>query len=108
MERAVRKATRKARPEPPRALGFGNRRTSVRLEPVMWDALDDIARERGPNVHDVVAAIHRNHARASLTSAIRVFIVEYYRARDRQRDDRRCDPEAVARDIVAALDRAGF
>jgi hypothetical protein len=37
-----------------------------------------------------------------------VFIVEYYRTRDRQRDDRRCDPEAVARDIVAVLDRAGF
>jgi len=74
----------------------------------MWDALDDIARERGQTVHDVVAAIHRNHDQASLTSAIRVFIVEYYRARDRQLDGRHCDPEVVARDIVAALDRAGF
>jgi predicted DNA-binding ribbon-helix-helix protein len=45
----------------------------------MWAALEDIAAEHGQTVHDLVTAINRKHDRASLTSAIRVFIVEYYR-----------------------------
>jgi predicted DNA-binding ribbon-helix-helix protein len=44
------------------------------------DALADIADERGKTVYDLIAEIHRNHNQANLSSAIRVYIVEYYRA----------------------------
>ncbi len=37
----------------------GGHRTSVRLEPVMWDALQDIARRQQVTVHDLVTDIHR-------------------------------------------------
>lgn len=55
-------------------------RTSVRLEPVMWEALREIARRQGVSVHDLVTAIDRERAESSLTAAIRVYIVNFYRA----------------------------
>src|SRR5438270_7093115 len=55
-------------------------RTSVRLEPVMWDALHDIARRRRMTMHDLVTDIDRERTASSLTAAIRVYIVDFYRA----------------------------
>ena len=64
---------------PSRTIWIGSHRTSVRLEPTMWAALNDIAAERGKTVHDVVLEINRGRKGISLTAAIRVYIVEYYR-----------------------------
>jgi predicted DNA-binding ribbon-helix-helix protein len=58
----------------------GRHRTSVRLEPVMWDALQDIARRRRVSLHDLVTEIDRGRSASSLTAAIRVYIVDFYRA----------------------------
>jgi predicted DNA-binding ribbon-helix-helix protein len=55
-------------------------RTSVRLEPVMWEALRDIARQRRVSVHDLVTAIDGQRRESSLTAAIRVYIVNFYRS----------------------------
>ena len=55
-------------------------RTSVRLEPVMWDALHEIARRRGLTLHALVTEIDQHRSASSLTAAIRVYIVDYYRA----------------------------
>ncbi len=57
----------------------GDHRTSVRLEPVMWDALHDIARHRRVTMHDLVTDIDRKRTASSLTAAIRVYIVDFYR-----------------------------
>lgn len=59
------------------------RRTSVRLEPLMWDALQEIAAGQGMNVNQLVTQIKRSGGRSSLTSAIRVYIVDFYRSRAR-------------------------
>jgi len=56
------------------------RRTSVRLEPVMWDALRDIAARLRVTTHDLVTEIDRERTTSSLTAAIRVYIVDFYRA----------------------------
>jgi|SRR5580704_9319110 predicted DNA-binding ribbon-helix-helix protein len=55
-------------------------RTSVRLEPVMWDALRDIARGREMPVNDLVTEIAQNLDAPGLTAAIRVYIVDFYRS----------------------------
>ena len=55
-------------------------RTSVRLEPVMWDALQDIAQRRQLTVHALVTEIDRDRTASSLTAAIRVYIVDFYRS----------------------------
>jgi predicted DNA-binding ribbon-helix-helix protein len=46
----------------------------------MWEALADIAGKRDKTVHDVIVEVSRAHNQANLSSAIRVYIVEYYRA----------------------------
>jgi predicted DNA-binding ribbon-helix-helix protein len=57
------------------------RRTSVRLEPEMWRALGEIARRERCTVHDICTLIQLNkRPDASLTAAIRVFLMLYYRA----------------------------
>ena len=58
----------------------GGHRTSVRLEPVMWDALSDIGRRLRVTTHDLVTDIDRVRTASSLTAAIRVYIVDFYRA----------------------------
>ena len=55
-------------------------RTSVRLEPVMWEALHDIARRQNVTIHMLVTDIDRRRTASSLTAAIRVYIVDFYRA----------------------------
>ncbi len=57
----------------------GPRRTSVRLEPAMWAALNDVARRRRVTRNDLVAEIDRTRTASGLTSAIRVYVVEFYR-----------------------------
>jgi predicted DNA-binding ribbon-helix-helix protein len=57
----------------------GGRRTSVRLEPTMWEGLHDIARRAGVTIHELVTQIDRHRTASSLTAAIRVHIVDFYR-----------------------------
>ncbi len=57
------------------------RRTSVRLEPEMWRALRDISLRERCTIHDLCSLISlRKNAHTSLTAAIRVFLMLYYRA----------------------------
>lgn len=57
------------------------RRTSIRLEPEMWQALNDIAERERCSVHDIctlVSVCKKN--KTSFTAAIRVFLMLYFRA----------------------------
>lgn len=57
------------------------RRTSVRLEPEMWSALREISRREQCKIHDICSLIQlRKNPNTSLTAAIRVFLMLYYRA----------------------------
>src|SRR5690349_11169094 len=55
----------------------GGHRTSVWLEPVMWEPLLEIARQRQTNVNQLVTEIDRRRVSSSLTAAIRVYIVDF-------------------------------
>lgn len=57
------------------------RRTSVRLEPVMWEALLEIANELRLTVNDLATRIEHRRTLPNRTAAIRSFVVSYYRAR---------------------------
>lgn len=57
------------------------RRTSVKLEPAMWRALREIAWREQCRVHDLCSLIaRRKDPDTTLTAAIRVFVMRYYRA----------------------------
>jgi len=70
----------------PRNIYLGPRRTSLRLEAIMWEALADIARDQGKTVDDVILELSRERPHdLNLSAAIRVYIVEFYRARFKAR-----------------------
>jgi predicted DNA-binding ribbon-helix-helix protein len=56
-------------------------RTSIRLEPEMWTALAEIAGGEGLRVNELVSNIASRTRAGSLTSAVRVFIMAYYRTK---------------------------
>jgi len=67
----------------PRALVICGRRTTLRLEPDLWAALDEMAvRERAPSLSRLVSGIVEDGqgSMGSATSAVRAAIVRYYRA----------------------------
>lgn len=56
-------------------------RTSIRLEPEMWDALTDISNREKTTIHNLCSLISmRKSDTSSLTASIRVFLMLYYRA----------------------------
>jgi predicted DNA-binding ribbon-helix-helix protein len=57
------------------------KRTSVRLEPEMWLALKEISARECCSIHDICTLVKvRKNPRSSLTAAIRVFLMLYFRA----------------------------
>lgn len=57
------------------------KRTSVRLEPEMWRALKEITEREKATMHEICSLIEaRKNKRTSLTAAIRVFVMLYYKA----------------------------
>ncbi len=55
------------------------RRTSVRLEAQMWDALFEIERREGRTVHEICTEVDAKRHESTLTSGLRVYILGYYR-----------------------------
>ena len=58
-----------------------NKRTSLRMEPEMWDALGDVSAREGLTIHQVCNIVaEKKGGEASLTGALRVFLMSYFRA----------------------------
>ncbi len=55
-------------------------RTSIRLEPTMWEALRQICEREHKPINEVVTEIARQRIESSLTAAIREYIVRYFPA----------------------------
>jgi predicted DNA-binding ribbon-helix-helix protein len=73
-----------------RNVSVAGRRTSIRLEPAMWEALHEIVEREGQSVSALVTRIDDERSSSSLTSAIRVHIVSYFRAAATEEGHRRC------------------
>jgi predicted DNA-binding ribbon-helix-helix protein len=52
----------------------------MRLEPVMWEALEEICRRENRTIHDIGTLVDARRRESSLTAAMRVFILGYFRA----------------------------
>ena len=62
-----------------RNITVAGHRTSMRLEPEMWDAFDEVCRREGKTIHEICTLVNDHKGRSSLTAALRVFILSYYR-----------------------------
>lgn len=76
--------------ETPRNLRIDGRRTSMRLENAYWTALEEIAATKGIDPAQLVERIAAADTRGNRTSAIRVYVLAWFRrARRRHRARRR-------------------
>lgn len=55
-------------------------RTSITLEEAFWDSLKEIAEKRGQSLNSLIAEIDADQPE-NLSSAMRVFILNHYKAK---------------------------
>ena len=87
-----------------RSIVIAGHKTSVSLEDAFWQGLKDIAIARGLALSDLVAAIDAERRHGNLSSAIRLFVLDYYQGRSggcggaapSQRDIRLAPPGAAS------------
>jgi predicted DNA-binding ribbon-helix-helix protein len=67
-----------------RAIRLDGHKTSVSLEDAFWNGLTEIAAAQGTFVAQLIATIdseRRKRHHTNLSSAIRLFVLDYYRSR---------------------------
>jgi predicted DNA-binding ribbon-helix-helix protein len=64
-----------------RSIVIAGHKTSVSLEDEFWKGLKEIAAGRDMTLSDLVATIDTDRRHGNLSSAIRLFVLDYYRAR---------------------------
>jgi predicted DNA-binding ribbon-helix-helix protein len=62
-----------------RSIVIAGHKTSVSLEDAFWQGLKQIAGERNLTLSDLVATIDTERRQGNLSSAIRLFVLDYYR-----------------------------
>jgi len=62
-----------------RSIVIAGHKTSVSLEDEFWDSLKEIASERGTTPAALVTAIDADRQHVNLSSAIRLFVLGFYR-----------------------------
>lgn len=62
-----------------RNVKVSGRRTSLRMEPYIWDSLKEICERERLTLNEICTEIDQRRGDANLTASIRVFIVSYYR-----------------------------
>ncbi|MBI5910661.1 MAG: ribbon-helix-helix domain-containing protein [Betaproteobacteria bacterium] len=63
-----------------RSIVIAGHKTSVSLEDAFWKGLKEIATGREMTLSDLVASIDTDRRHGNLSSAIRLFVLDYYRA----------------------------
>ncbi len=64
-----------------RSIMIGSRKTSVSLEEPFWNSVKEIAKARGKTLSELVDEIAGGRQDGNLTSAIRLFVLDYFRSR---------------------------
>jgi predicted DNA-binding ribbon-helix-helix protein len=62
-----------------RSIVVAGHKTSVSLEDAFWQGLKEVAAGRGMTLSDLVATIDTERQHGNLSSAIRLFVLDFYR-----------------------------
>ena len=69
-----------------RSIVIAGHKTSVSLEDQFWDALREIATAQGTAVGTLASTIDGDRQHNNLSSAIRLFVLDYYRVQVRAKE----------------------
>ena len=83
-----------------RSIVIAGHKTSVSLEDAFWKGLKDIAIVLNITLSDLVASIDSGRAGGNLSSAIRLFVLDYYRAQTDRDAGGGGDPEQAPSDMM--------
>jgi len=75
-----------------RSIVIAGHKTSVSLEEAFWKALKNIAASRDMTLSNLVASIDTGREHGNLSSAIRLFVLDHYRAQAGELGDKRTTP----------------
>lgn len=64
-----------------RSIVVEGHKTSVSLEDEFWNALKEIAAERRETLSELVGHIDKDRTQGNLSSSIRLFVLDHYRAK---------------------------
>jgi predicted DNA-binding ribbon-helix-helix protein len=64
-----------------RSVVLAGRQSSVSLEDEFWNALKKIANDRYVTLSELVSGIDKQRQHGNLSSALRLFVLEYYRGK---------------------------
>ena len=64
-----------------RSILLAGRKSSVSLEDEFWNALKKIAGDRNVTLSELVGGINAQRQHGNLSSALRLFVLEYYRGK---------------------------
>jgi predicted DNA-binding ribbon-helix-helix protein len=85
-----------------RSIVIAGHKTSVSLEDAFWRGLKEIAITRRMTLSDLVGAIDSERQHGNLSSAIRLFVLDYYQARSNGDGERRPAPGEIMMAPAAA------
>jgi predicted DNA-binding ribbon-helix-helix protein len=64
-----------------RSIVLGGHKTSVSLEEAFWIGMKEVAGQRSMTLSELVGEIDTNRHQGNLSSAIRLFVLDYFRTR---------------------------
>jgi predicted DNA-binding ribbon-helix-helix protein len=85
-----------------RSIVIAGHKTSVSLEDAFWTALKEIAGSRDLTMSELVASIDHDRRHGNLSSAIRLFVLDYYRSQLRHQNDEEQGERDPPREMLAA------
>jgi predicted DNA-binding ribbon-helix-helix protein len=65
-----------------RSIVIATHKTSVSLEDAFWNGLKEIASSRNVALSDLVSSIDANRKHGNLSSALRLYVLDYYRSQN--------------------------
>ena len=64
-----------------RSIVVGGHKTSVSLEEAFWNGMKEISGQRSMTLSEMVGEIDANRQQGNLSSAIRLFVLDYFKSR---------------------------
>jgi predicted DNA-binding ribbon-helix-helix protein len=83
-----------------RSIVIAGHKTSVSLEDAFWSGLKDIASTRNMTLSELVAAIDTDRRQGNLSSAIRLYVLDHFRA---QSGSARVEARETGGHLISAL-----
>ena len=84
-----------------RSIVLAGHKTSVSLEDAFWKGLKEIAGGRHMTLSDLVGAIDSQRQHGNLSSALRLFVLDFYRSQVSEKDSRDGIHDMMARPASA-------